>query len=200
MKKRIILIVLAVLVGAYSVNWYLANKTKKAAEKVEAEQIQNATKAAIAELVKRTGADESWEKELAKGEPFSLAPILTIELERLWLTGRPILFVGSIKDIATIDQENYRIEIERSLFSSFKYMFGTELRLTLQCPKQRIDSFLKEHPDLFKDYGLKNTVVAIAAIKEIETRIISGSQGESEEVKIGKGDCIDILYIGDVRI
>jgi hypothetical protein len=196
MMKRVIWIILALLVGAYFVNSYLSNKAKKAAEKAEAEQIRNATKAVVAELVKRTNADENWEKELSKGERFRLEPILTVELERLWLTGRPILFVGAIKDIATIDQENYRIEVERSLFSSFRCMLGTELRLTLQCPKKSIDSFLKEHPDLFKDCGWKNGVAVIADINEIETTIIAGSEGEREEIKIGKGKCIDILYTG----
>ncbi len=78
-------------------------------------------------------------------------------------------------------------------------MFGTELQLALQCPKQRVDSFLKDHPDLFKDFGLKNGVAVVADIDEIETIIVSGSEGEREEIKIGKGKCIDILYTGDVQ-
>ncbi len=199
MMKRAIWIIVALLVAAYFVNNYLENKAKKEAQKAEVERIERATKVAVAQLVKRTNAIDNWGKELSKGEYFRLEPILTIELERLWLTDRPILFVGSIKDISTIDQENYKIKIERSLFSSLEYLYGTELQLKLQCPKQRVDSFLKEHPDLFKDFGLKNGVAVVADIDEIEKTIVTGSEGERKEIKIGKGKCIDMFYTGDVK-
>ena len=197
--KRAIWIIVILLISAYFVNSYLENRAKREAEKAEAERIEKTIKTAVAQLVERTNAVHNWGKELSKGEQFRLEPILTIELERLWLTDRPILFVGSIKDISTIDQDNYRIKIERSLFGSFEYMFGTELQLVLQCPKQGVDSFLKDHPDLFKDFGFKDGVAVVANIDEIETIIVSGSEGEREEIKIGKGKCIDILYTGDIQ-
>ena len=78
-------------------------------------------------------------------------------------------------------------------------MFGTELQFVLQCPKQRVDSFLKEHPYLFKEFGFKNGVAVVADIDEIETTIVPGSEGEREEIKIGKGKCIDMFYTGDVQ-
>lgn len=199
MMKRVIWIIVIILIGGYFVNNYLEDKAKKEAEKTETERIENATKVAIAQLVKKTNAVDNWEKALSKGEQFRVEPILTVELERLWLTDRPILFVGEIKDIATIDQETYRMEIEGSLFSGFEYILGTELRLALKCQRQRIVSFLKEYPNLFKDYGLKNGVAVIADIDEIETKTVSGSEGEKEEIKIGKGKCIDLLYTGNIK-
>ena len=125
---------------------------------------------------------------------------MTVELERLWLTDRPILFVGAIKDISSIDQENYKVEIERNFFSSFEDMFMTELQLALQCPKQKIDLFLTEHADLFKEDGFKNEVVVIADIDEIESKTASWSGAEMEEIRIGKGKCIDFLYLGDTQL
>lgn len=199
MMKRAIWIIVIILIGGFFVNNYLKNKAKKEAEKAEAKRIEENTKALVAEMVTRTNAIETWEKDLSKGkQEFGIETILTVELERLWLTDRPILFVGAIKDIATKDQENYRMEIERSSFDSYGYMFGIELRLELQCQKQKIDSFLKEHQDLFKDYGFKNGIAVIADIDEIETKTVSGSEGASEDIKVGKGKCIDILYTGDV--
>jgi len=199
MMKRLIGIIVVLLIGAYFVNTYIENKKKREAEKAEMERIEMATKEAVSQLVKRTNAVDNWEKDLSKGEQFRLEPILTVELEKVWLTDRPILFVGTIKDIVTSDQKNYRIEIERSLFSSFAYMFSTELRLVLQCPKPRVDSFLKEHPDLFKGGGFKNGVAVVADIDKIETTIVSGSKDDKKEIKIGKGKCLDMLYTGDVR-
>jgi len=194
MTKRVIWIIVIILITGYFINNYLENKAKKEAEKTETERIEKDRKEAIAQLVKRTNAVDNWEKDLNKGKQFRLEPILTVELERLWLTNRPILFIGDIKDIATIDEKTYRVKMERSSF------IGTELQLILQCQKQTIDTFLKEHPDLFKDYDLKNGVAVIAEIDEIETKTVSGSEGEKEEIKVGKGKCVDILYRGDVHL
>jgi hypothetical protein len=164
MIKRVIWIIIIVLIGGYFVNSYLEDKAKLRAEKEEAEQREKASKAAIAQLVKSYDAVDNWEKDLSKGDPLTFTPILTVDLERLWLTNRPILFIGRIKDISTINSDTYRIDIGRGgMFSNIEYMFSTELRLALQCQKQMIDLFLKNNPDLFNNYGLNNRVAAIAA-------------------------------------
>jgi hypothetical protein len=197
--KRLIGIIVVLLIGAYFVNSFLENKTKEKAKKAEKARIEMATKDAVSQLVKRTNAIDNWEKDLSKGEQYRFGSILTLELERLWLTDRPILFIGSIKDISTIDQENYRIRIERSFFHKLNYMFKTELQLDLQCSKQRIDSLLREHPNLLKDFGFNNGVAFVADIDKIETTIVSGSEDKKEEIRIGKGKCLDMLYIGGVH-
>ena len=199
MIKRAIAIIVIVLVGAYIVNRYFENKAKKEAKRAEAKRIEETISASVSEMVRRTNAIDTWEKVLTKGERFRLERILTVELERLWLTERLILFIGAIKDVVTADKENYRMEIERSLFSSLEHMFGTELQLALQCPKQKVDLFLTEHPNLFKDFGFKNGVAVVADINEIDTKLISSAEGERQEIKIGKGKCIDMIYTGDVK-
>jgi len=84
------------------------------------------------------------------------------------------------------------------LASIFNFASWTELRLSLKCPKQKIDSILTEHPDLFKFNvsTFANGFAVIAGIDKIETKIISGTEGGSREIKIGQGQCIDILYTG----
>lgn len=198
MLKRVIFIIVIVLIGAYFVNNYFEKRAKEEAEKAEAKRIEEATKASVAEMVAQTNAIDNWNTTLTKGEEIRPEPILTVELERLWLTGRPILFLGAIKDIATLDNENYKIEIEESWINNPEYMFGTQLQLELRYPKQKVDLFLKAHPDIFKNFGFKNGVAVVAEIEKIETMKISGSEGEIEEIKVGKGKCIDMLYTGDV--
>jgi hypothetical protein len=196
MIKHVIWILLIILIGGYFVNNYFESKSKKEAvkeaKKAEAEKIENAITTAIAKLVKSTNAVDNWENELIKSEQFRSKP-LTIDFERLWIIDRPILFIGAIKDIATQDQDTYKMEVE----SDF-YYFDTELLLTLQCSRQKIDSFLKQHPDLFK-YMDSDNVAIIADINEIETKskII---EGEAVNLKVGKGKCIDILYTGDTQL
>lgn len=197
--KKIILIIIAVVIGGYFTNSYMENKAKREAEVAEAKRIEQATKSAVAQMVSQAGAVDDWEVRLSKGERFRFEQILTVELERLWLQNRPILFIGSIKDIATHDQSHYTVSVERSLFGSFEYMFGTELQLSLLSRKERMDSFLKKHPDLFKDYGFNNGVAVVARINAIRTMYVPGEEGGRVEVKIGDGELVDIMYTGDVR-
>ncbi|MBL1276736.1 MAG: hypothetical protein COB30_011675 [Ectothiorhodospiraceae bacterium] len=196
--KRIVWIIIVVAVVGYFFNSYTVNKAKREAERAEAERIEQTTKTAVSQMASHTNAVSDWEENLSKGERFRFESILTVELERLWLQQRPILFVGAIKDIATHDQSRYVVLVERSLFGSFDYMFGTELQLSLLSDKDKVDSFLKEHPDLFKDYGFKNGVAVVARINSIRTTYVSGEEGEREEVKIGDGELLDLLYTGDV--
>lgn len=196
--KRIVWIIIAVAAVSYFSNSYMEKRAKRETKRVETERLEHATKAAVSKMASRTNSVTDWEANLSKGERFRLEPILTVELERLWMQQRPIVFIGSIKDIATRDQSQYVVLVERSLFSSFDYMFGTELQLSLLSNKDKVDSFLKEHPDLFKDFGFKNGVAVVAQINSIRTTYVTGEEGEREEVKIGDGELIDILYTGDV--
>ena len=197
--KKIIWIIVALVIGGYFVNSYLENEAKRDAERAEAKRVKQTIKSAVAEMVSRTGAVDDWESSLSKGEKFRLSPIFTVELEKLWLENQPILFIGNIKDIATYNESHYIVLIKRNFL--FGYMFGTELQLSLLSSKERIDSFLKQHPDLFKDngYGFSNGVAVIARVKTIRTTYVPGEEGEREEVRIGEGELVNILYTGDVR-
>jgi hypothetical protein len=197
MIRRVIWAMVIVLIAAYFIYNYLENKSKKEREKAETKKIEEVVKASVGKVVKSTNAIDNWEEPLSKGEGFRMAPILTVELEHLWIADRPILFVGAIKDIITEDKENYIIEIERSLFN-FKYIFGTELFLELKCPKGKIDSFIKENPDILKNSCFRNGVAVVADIKKIETKTIPDKEDGTREVKIGKGNCIEIVYTGNV--
>ena len=196
--RKIVCAIVAVIMVAYFVNSYTANKAKREAEKAESEKVERVTKAAVNEMATRTNAISGWEEPLSKGERFRFEPILTVELERLWLQQKPILFIGSIKDVATHDSTRYEISVERSLLGSFDYMFETELQLSLLSKKEYVDAFLKNHPDIFKDFGFNNGVAVVAHINDIKTITVLGEEGEHEEIKIGVGELVEILYTGDV--
>jgi hypothetical protein len=197
MVRRIVLTMVIALIAVYVMYNYLENRAKEERKKAEAKKTEEKIKVSVSEMVKRTNAIDNWEEKLSKGKNIRMAPIMTVELDHLWINDRPILFVGSIKDITSESHDNYIVEIKQTLFNS-KYFFGTELLLNLKCSKTKIDSFLRVHPDIFKNYGLINGVAVIAYIKNIETRTFLDKEDETREVKIGKGNLIDILYVGNV--
>ena len=47
--------------------------------------------------------------------------------------------------------------------------------------------------------GFNNSVAVIARVNTIRTIYISGEEGARDEVKIGNGVLIDILFTGDVQ-
>ncbi len=196
--KKIVYILVALVVGSYFVNSYLENKATREAERKAKEKILQATKAAVSQMVSRTGAIDDWRSQL------NTIGLLTIELERLWVRPRPILFTGAIKDISTADPSRYTVLVEND--------FAT-LQLSLLSSKKIIDTFLEKHPDLFEgygglfqSYGQNNKVAVVARIHSVRIRTFpyayydgdGGSVGV-EEVKIGDGELIDIAYTGDVE-
>ena len=196
--KKIVWIIISVVVIGYFVNSHMENKARREVERAETQRVEQIIKDKVSQMVARTDAIRDWEATLSKGENVRFEPILTVELERLWLHQRPILFIGSIKDIATHNQSKYMVVLEKSLFSSFDYMFMTELQLSLLCDKNVLDSFTKKHPELFKDLGLQNGVAVVARINSIRSTYVIGEEGEREELKIGNGELLEIVYTMDV--
>ena len=197
--KKIIWIIVLLAIAGYFVISHLEKRAKDEAERAEQKRIEQTTKSLVQEMISRTNAIDSWEQQLSKGEKIRFGPILTLELEKLWLVNRPILFIGEIKDIATQNESYYTVLVERSLFSSLNHMFDNELQLSLSSPKQQIDAFLKQHPDLFKEDGFNNGVAVIARIKAIRTAYVSGKEGEHNKIIIGERELVDIVYTESVQ-
>lgn len=176
---------------------YSDGDEKPSPEAIKAAKIKQAAQTAVSQMTLRTGAIKNWDESLSD-EPFRLEPILTIELEKLWLQGKPILFIGSITDVATHIENQYIVSIRRGISDSSKHVFMTKLELALTADQNKIDSFLKDHPNLFKEEGFNNGVAVVARINSIKTQTYYGENSGSREARIGEGELIDIVYTGDV--
>ena len=197
MKKVLLAIVLIAFV-AHFVNSHIQEQARRNAERAEAALIEQMTKSTVSEMISRTNSSDDWEEILSQGESFRSAPILTVELERLWLQNRPILFIGTIKDIATYDDAHYSLIIERSIFGSLEHMFETELQLSLLADIDQIDRLLHEHPELLEVYGFNNGVAVAAQIESIETIRYPGEERRLWETKVGHAELVEMLYTGGV--
>jgi len=177
-----------------------ADEAKRAElEKVE-EAEQETLRASIRQMASRTGAIDNWEQELSGGEAFRSEPILTIELEKLWLQGQPILFMGYIKDIATHDQSNYLVLVERGFFGITSKLLQPGLQLALISKKETIDSFLENYPDTLKPPVFGSVIAVVAQINAIRTIERFEIEGETHAIKRADGELVDIAYARDVRL
>ena len=105
--------------------------------------------------------------------------------------------MGSVGDISTLDDHNYILRIEKSLLSSLELVFMTDLALELECSKDVVDSFLEDNPNLLSGYLLlEDQIAVVAKISRIGTKVFLSEEGTKEEMKIGKGRCLDLLYTG----
>src|SRR3989304_2440578 len=111
-------VVILLLGGFYCVN-YLEERAARKEEEVQREREEETVKASISEMVLRTNAIDDWEDKLVQQDQFRMSNILTIELEKLWQHDKPILFIGSIKDIVTASDTEYLVIIERDLLHHF---------------------------------------------------------------------------------
>lgn len=183
-----VIILIIVAVGAYFTCDYINDKAKEKAAREAREKRKVLRDAAVTQMAEKYGADRSWEDKLGKGKAAWGKKILTIDLEKLWLIDKPILFKGSIEDISTFDDSNYLIRL-KSL-----PIFGTELALDINSPKNMIDFFRTTHPTAFSDHSI---MAVIAKIDRIETAFNKTEDSNKEEIKIGIGQCKDIiLYDG----
>lgn len=192
--KRLVWLSVILLVGGFMVSNYFEKRSKEEAEATQARKLEETTRSAVAAMVARTNALDSWGTTLSNGMPDRVEPVLTVELQRLWLQGRPILFVGSVKDIAIRDDTYYDVLIKSSLWG--RPQFITDVQLSLRGEREKVDSFLKDHPDLFGAYGFNNGVAVVAMIQTIRTDSIRDAAGDREDVKIGEGNLVEILYTG----
>lgn len=139
-------------------------------------------------MVSKYKAVNDWEDKLREKSQQRGKRILTMELENLWLTNRPILFKGSIKDISNLDVNYYIMKLD------VKSRLSGEMALTLKSPKNMIDSFLSAHPKASSDVSI---VAVIATIDRIDTNYRKTEEGDEEEIRTGVGRCVDILLYSE---
>jgi hypothetical protein len=198
--KRIVVLCLALALGFWFFQSIVENDKLREKRQVENQRIFDEIKSNVTKLKEKFGANSQWVESLSKGESYRFKPILSIELEKVWNKDKPIIFLGSLNDIATIDESNYQVTLERGLWSGLDTMFSTKLRLSLVANKDLIDTFLAKHPDLLENFGLNNGIALAAKISEIESSQITDSEGTITEVKTGKGVLLGLVFTGDARL
>ena len=129
--KRALWILVVIAVSAWFVTSSIDSRRARDAEQAELQKKTEAVKASIVALTSRHKANSDWIEELSGGKPYRVKPVLTIELEELWIEKGPILFVGAINDIASDGDDKYSVTFERSLSSGLDYLLAQSYKLPI---------------------------------------------------------------------
>ena len=164
---------------------YIENKEKSEQERVESQKEKAKIERNIALMAMKYKANTEWEKALSKNDSVRLGRILTVELEHEWINKGPIVFIGSIKDISSLNEKQYLVTIQYRLIGGPSTFIGSNLMLSLKSDKNMVDNLLNNHPELKEN------------IKNGDTK---NEEGETEDVKIGEGILLEIMYIGNANI
>ena len=197
MLKRVIWSGIAIVIITWVVNSKIENNRIREENLIVEKQRTEAIRAGVNALVKTHDITTNWVNTLSSGNKYRSRPVLSVELERAWIDNGPILFWGSLEDIATLDENHYLVTFERNLWANMGFRFDTDFRLSLRARKSQIDSFLESNPDIFEDYGFNNGVALVAKINEIHSNDVSDPECGINNLKIGGGDFLDLIFTGD---
>lgn len=182
-------VVLAAAVAVLAVSCSESAKEKARAKRIAEDK---ALRASMNEFAKSVNADATWIKSVNELRGKSLNPIYSVDVERLWLIGRPILFVGGLENVESRSDTDYQLSV-----SEWGYLF-LKLRLEVTCPKPKVDPILAH---IVSDRSnVKSNPGGVALAAKIERVSSRPSDGEgSMTVLTGHGQCVDLRYVGDVN-
>ena len=162
---------------------------KAAAAKKRQEERRAAVQSSIDALARKSQALTNWKSMLGSSNFAALNRVYTIDVERIWIGAKPILFLGILEDVATHDKANYH------LFVRDYDLFFPELRLHIMCPKIAVDPVLAAvRKD--KESILPGGIAVTARIVKVEHEMFFAGE-QTKHIIIGTGQCVDLLHFGD---
>ncbi len=195
MLKRIVIGLLALAIAGFCVVYLVRHGFFSAVKKREEAVPRTMTQVISTDLVRKNAANDSWDRELCQGQPARQTPVLTMELEKVWLTDRPILFVGKIADVR-LEGGDDRLIVDRDMFWAAmlsRPLLTTGLRISVVCPKAVMDAFVAANPD-YLDPG--NGIAIVAKIESVDSGpTTGGAESGPAAAKIGHGKVVDLLCL-----
>jgi len=178
-------LVIVIAVGVYKI---IEKKRIDEIERQKAIAVQVERDNSIKKRAKELDADYSWTKEVDKILEKNFV-LLSYQLEKLWIIDKPILFLGEIIDVKRESESSYVFKIKKSLHEPV-LVFNLELRIS--CENKTAKKFINYMDAHKTEFEFEKSIAVLAKINSIEneTRI---EDGTSNDVKIGIGNCVDLL-------
>jgi len=190
-KIALAAVTLALALWAHSA-WQAS--VKYDAERLVTEQRVERIKSEIATAADTSSALKNWPDTLAGGERFRMSPVLSAEVQDLWVANRPILFIGRILDISRIDDNLTQLEVEYGSLDQPHMFMATELRISIRCPKEMTAPLLMLAAK-DKNPGLTSNVSVIASIASVTAATATDTEGKAIAILTGHGNCKHVIPI-----
>jgi len=184
--RNVKLIVLIITFGCFIVLSCSDRSEKEKIKLMEKSKLESEIGKKMIEMVKHYNAVIDWEKTIESGKFFSLPLTLEVQNALIREDKRPVLFSASIQDIEKSGNE-YIISFDR--WESFQGLF------ILKCSELQVQKILNQPKEtIYDNYSI---IASISNVKKKRFSLTSSSSGEYSEVLIAKGDCLDLMFIGD---
>ncbi len=147
-------------------------------------------------MTNKHGARSDWAKALG-GTKARLTPIWNAELQPLWLSEKPILFIANIDDVSINENGTYRVTATHNSLTSTGKFYGNKLRLRVDCPAEIGQALVqlssrRKIPSIFADIAL------IGKISAIDTSTEPDESNEQAMILTGTGACLDAMYLTEI--
>lgn len=194
MAKILIYTILCVGIVIGAIAWWQV-RVESERKKVAEEQKRQALKASVLDMAANVDALTDWERTLTGGERFKTSPVLTAELQKLWLNNRPILFVGYIEDIIANEDGTYQMQVGHGFNTSFIFL-GNDIKVNLRCPGKIVAPIIEASKrNIIGELGAG--VAVTGTIERIASAVGKDSEGNSTSILTGYGGCLDAIYLGE---
>jgi hypothetical protein len=197
MRVRILsslIIVIASIVSLYLYKDYTDKNAIKIAQLEQKDKIKAKNNANITKMLADYNAID-WVNQLAEKYKKGSIKLYSHDIQILWVSKRPILFIGVIKDITDYNGNLYLLSIKRYGYSRGLPIVlpGNSFELSLLANKSYIDKFLDSNAGLRSNKGHKNVAV-IANINSVDTKHESYEDSDVD-VFTGNGNLLNIYFI-----
>ena len=176
---------------AYS-SWQDHLESKRIQQSVKARE--QALKISIIEMASRVNAATDWTTNLAVTKSFRTSPVLTSELQKQWVTNRPIFFLGNIQDITINPDGTYQIIVGYNGSFERPMFLQNHIQINLRCPESVALPLIQAAKTRSLSAGVRADTAMTAVIDHIVTTSEKDSTGDTTAVLTGVGKCIDAMH------
>ena len=171
-------------------NYQLRERVRREAAAARA----SATKTEVLRMAARSSAVVDWPLRLAPDHSFRMSQVHTAELQSLWISQRPILFVGRIEDIARSTPGTSLITVTFDDMAQSHASVGTRLQLRVECPDDVVGPLFSS---VTRPAPLGADAALVARITGVEQSVSRGETGDLDRVLVGVGTCSDAMHLPD---
>lgn len=193
MTRYLIGLVLVAGVTYWGYSWW-QDRLVAEEKQIASEARQRALRHSVADMATRANAVTGWAATLAGNKRMRTGPIMTAELQKLWLGDRPVLFVGNVRDVAMNKDGTYEVTVEYNWILARHMFLENEIRLSLRCSEEFATQLIQT-AKANKGLRISPDTAVVASIERIETSIEKNKKVGTVTVLTGIGRCVNTMQL-----